>query len=237
VPVKTIDAVSRALRVLDAVSQRQPAGLGELARALDIDKSGVQRILHTLHTEGWIAPAADGSGWLLTGRALTVGGRFGARSGVRERGQQAMREAHAATGETTWLSVLDGRDLMVVAEQTSGHVLRVSFPVGHTGPLGFDSAAGTAVLAAFSDATAAERLGASLTTAQRKRLARVRDVGYAVQAAAELPLWAAAAPLRTRPGEPAAAVVLAAPRHRLARPDLVRLGELLANRVRAAEAD
>ena len=63
--VKTLRTVDKALRVLDAVAEHQPIGVGALARLLTMDKSAVQRILVSLQRAGWICPAggsaADGS--------------------------------------------------------------------------------------------------------------------------------------------------------------------------------
>ncbi|MEV1178630.1 helix-turn-helix domain-containing protein, partial [Nonomuraea sp. NPDC049784] len=44
--------VLNALRVLEEVAIRQPAGVGELARVLGLPKSTVQRSLRTLHDAG-----------------------------------------------------------------------------------------------------------------------------------------------------------------------------------------
>lgn len=157
--VKTIQVVSNALAVLDAVSRSQPAGLGALARDLGLDKSAVQRILATLHAGGWIQPAGGG-GWILTGRALEVGGRYVAASDLRERAREALRELHAATGETVWLSVADGDTLVVTDEITSTHVLRVTFPIGYSGPFGPETAGGLALLAALPPDEADARIAA-----------------------------------------------------------------------------
>ncbi|MET7393996.1 helix-turn-helix domain-containing protein [Dactylosporangium sp. NPDC005572] len=157
--VKTIDVVSRALAVLEQVSLHQPASLGALARELDLDKSAVQRIVATLHADGWIRPDAVGQGgWTLTGRALAVGGRFAAGEDLRARARRVLREVHAATGETVWLAVADGGSLIVVDEIASTHVLRVTFPIGYTGPFGPDTAGGVAILS--QDPTAATGHGA-----------------------------------------------------------------------------
>ncbi|MFD6105327.1 helix-turn-helix domain-containing protein, partial [Nocardia salmonicida] len=56
---------SRMLAVL------QPVGVADLARALDLPKSSVQRSLVTLHATGWIRPAAGTpTRWVVTTKAL-----------------------------------------------------------------------------------------------------------------------------------------------------------------------
>ena len=79
-PVKRLSTVEKAFRVLTEVSERQPIGLGELARSLELDKAAVQRILATLDDLGWIAPAAPpATGWELTPKPSSSG------AGTRQR--------------------------------------------------------------------------------------------------------------------------------------------------------
>lgn len=66
--------VLNALRALEEVAERQPIGVAELARAMDLPKSSVQRALVTLHTAGWIRPASGTTTrWMVTTKALHVG--------------------------------------------------------------------------------------------------------------------------------------------------------------------
>ncbi|GGM78155.1 IclR family transcriptional regulator [Dactylosporangium sucinum] len=223
--VKTIDVVSRALAVLEQVSLHQPASLGALARELDLDKSAVQRIVATLHADGWIRPDAAGQGgWTLTGRALAVGGRFAAGEDLRARARRVLREVHAATGETVWLAVADGGSLIVVDEIASTHVLRVTFPIGYTGPFGPGTAGGAAILAREDDAE------------PDARVEQARSDGFAVQMSGEVPLWAAAVALPREPGALPAAVVIGVPQSRGGEPELRRLGAVLAEAVRTVYA-
>jgi IclR family acetate operon transcriptional repressor len=236
--VKTIQVVSNALVVLEGVSRHQPAGLGVLARDLGLDKSAVQRILATLHTDGWIQPDPDGSGgWTLTARALTVGGRFVADSGVRERARGVLRELHAATGETVWLTVADGDRLVVADEITSTHVLRVTFPVGHSGPFGPETAGGLALLATTPPGERQRIGGAVVGGANEEALAETRRRGYAIQAVRDVPLWAAATALPVGRGAPPMAVVIGVPLHRCTEERLHEFGEMLVRTVRITFRD
>jgi IclR family transcriptional regulator, acetate operon repressor len=233
VAVKTIQVVSRALAVLEAVSVRQPAGLGELARDLPMDKSAVQRILATLHEEGWIRPAPGDGGWVLTGRALSVGGRFAGDQNVRERVRGVLRAVHDATNETVWLTVVDGSTLIVADEIASTHPLRISYPVGYSGPFGMGTAGGKAILAAMDGAEVERVLGADGAAGAAEALGEVRRCGYAVQAEPGRPLWAASVPVPPATGT-AAAVVVASPQDRSGERRLREFGELLARTIQQA---
>lgn len=71
-----MQSVLNALRVLEEVAARQPVGVADLARALDLPKSSAQRALRTLDTAGWIRPAGgEVTRWVLTTKALQVGRR------------------------------------------------------------------------------------------------------------------------------------------------------------------
>jgi IclR family acetate operon transcriptional repressor len=233
VAVKTIQVVSRALAVLEAVSLRQPVGLGALARELAVDKSAVQRILATLHEEGWIRPAPGDDGWVLTGRALSVGGRFAGDRNVRERIRGVLRELHDATNETVFLTVADGSTLIVADEIASTHPLRISYPVGFSGPFGTGTAGGQAILSALDAQGVGRVLGTDGADEAAGLLDAVRRRGYAIQAEPGRPLWAAAVPVPPETGT-LAAVVLAAPHDRSGERRLREFGELLARTIHEA---
>ena len=81
-----MQSVLNTLRVLEEVASRQPIGVGQLARVLQMPKSSVQRALVALHTGGWIRPASgEVTRWVMTTRALAVGGRVGSADVWRKR--------------------------------------------------------------------------------------------------------------------------------------------------------
>src|ERR1700759_4054074 len=51
-----MDSVKTALKVLEQLALAAPAGVSDLARAIDAPKSTIQRDLTTLHEAGWIRP-------------------------------------------------------------------------------------------------------------------------------------------------------------------------------------
>src|SRR5258705_12836252 len=109
--VKALRNVLNTLRVLEEVASRQPIGVGELARVLDMPKSSVQRALVTLHTAGWIRPAAgEVTRWVITTRALAVGGRARGDPGLGGAALPIMGDPRPDTEETIHLPVAaDGK--------------------------------------------------------------------------------------------------------------------------------
>ncbi|MFG1704324.1 IclR family transcriptional regulator [Nonomuraea sp. M3C6] len=137
--------VINALRVLEEVAIRQPAGVGELARELRLPKSTVQRSLKTLHEAGWIRPAGGTvTRWQVTSKALQVGRR--AELGLRDAAMPVMEELRQRTGETIHLMVPEGDAVVLIERLETDKPLRIVLPLGIRLPL-HASANGKAVLA------------------------------------------------------------------------------------------
>ena len=66
--------VELTLQLLEEVALRQPVGVSELARVLQLPKTTVHRALKTLANSGWIAATEEARpSWAITLRVLTVG--------------------------------------------------------------------------------------------------------------------------------------------------------------------
>ncbi|MFD5318590.1 IclR family transcriptional regulator [Streptomyces sp. NPDC127098] len=182
--------VLNALRVLEEVAARQPVGVGGLARVLDLPKSSVQRALVTLHTAGWIRPApGEVRRWVMTTKALTVGGRASGDLGLRDAAVPVMEDLRRRTEETIHLTVPEEDRVVLIERLETSNPLRISMALGHALPL-HASANGKAVLANSGP----ERLGRlfadevprytehTITDPDQllAELARVRERGFAL---------------------------------------------------------
>ncbi|MGV9315307.1 IclR family transcriptional regulator [Streptomyces sp. NPDC003691] len=181
--------VLNALRTLEEVAERQPAGVAELARALSLPKSSVQRALVTLHEAGWIRPApGTPTRWTVTTKALHVGRHATGELGLRDIAVPVMEELRRRTDETVHLAVPEGGKVVLIERLETSKPVRIVLPLGHVLPA-HASANGKALLAAGPE-TAVERLiaeglerftRASITdgAAFRAELAEIRERGYA----------------------------------------------------------
>ncbi|MGH3311757.1 MAG: IclR family transcriptional regulator [Streptomyces sp.] len=181
--------VVNALRALEEVAARQPIGVADLARALELPKSSVQRTLVTLHTAGWIRPTGGApTRWVVTTKALHVGRHATDELGLRDVALPVMEELRRRTDETIHLAVREGGKVVLVERLETGQPVRIILPLGQNLPV-HASANGKAVLAA-DPAEAAERYisgglpgftGATITDPRRLRteLADTRARGYA----------------------------------------------------------
>jgi IclR family acetate operon transcriptional repressor len=173
--------VINALRVLEEVAARQPAGVGELARELGLPKSTVQRSLRTLHEAGWIRPAGgEVTRWQVTSKALQVARRT--ELGLRDAAMPVMEELRERTGETIHLMVPEGDAVVLIGRLETDKPLRIVLPLGIRLPL-HASANGKAVLAHLGRPPA-ELPSYTETTitdpeALRAELAAVHARGYA----------------------------------------------------------
>jgi len=144
-----IQVIARAAALLRAL-ERRPEGLslGELAKAVSLPRSTVQRIVDALDNEGFVLAASPSSGVRLGPAllALAAATRFHIAEAARETLEALAKEC----GETVDLSLID-QDKVVFIDQVAGtHRLTAISAVGLSFPL-HSSANGKAVLAAMAD--------------------------------------------------------------------------------------
>lgn len=112
--VKRIQSVYNACRVFEAVAATDAIGVSELSREVHLDKSGVQRILLTLHDVGWLQPSTDRiTKWQVSSKMLAMS-RTGAVTRTIETAAPVIRSLRDATGETVLLIAPQAGQLVVV---------------------------------------------------------------------------------------------------------------------------
>lgn len=181
--------VLNTLRVLEEVAAHQPAGVGELARGLEMPKSSVQRALQTLNEAGWIRPVSGQfTRWRVTTKALDVGRHASGDLGLRDAAVPVMEELRRRTEETIHLTVPEGNKAILIERLETSKPVRISMTLGHALPL-HASANGKAILATgprrvvdeliesglprYTDTTITDPAGL------RAELDAIRDRGYA----------------------------------------------------------
>lgn len=188
-----VRSVLTALRILEEVSRRQPVGVSQLARDLELPKTSVHRSLQTLRHAGWVRTVeSETTRWGLTSKALTVGLASSPDTSLREVATAEMARIRDETGETVHLSVPDEDELVVIARLDGTHSLRTFLPLGARAPL-HATASGRAMLAAMRDDDVDAVLDRGInrytkrTIVDRDRVWReirlVRRRGYATNAA------------------------------------------------------
>ena len=112
--VKPIRSAMRVLEAIELIAEHQPIGVGELARLLGEDKSGVQRSLVSLAESGWIRALPEGpTRWELTTRVLVVASHAQAMAGIGPLIRPLMVSLRDRTQETVVCAVPDGERVVI----------------------------------------------------------------------------------------------------------------------------
>ncbi|MCW3492632.1 IclR family transcriptional regulator [Microbacterium sp. SSM24] len=143
--MSTLQTLDRGITALFVIASR-PDGISiaDLSSELDVPRASAYRIVNTLEAHGLIRRGADG--------ALRLGGSITLLAaafwpGFLEQVRPVLQSLAEASGATSFLSIAQGRDCIVVATaEPSKPILRVGYRVGSRHPLD-RGAAGVAILA------------------------------------------------------------------------------------------
>jgi len=212
-----------------------PKTVSELSRQLGLPKSSLHGIATTLIHCEWVV--VDASGRLALGeRLFEIGVLYGKQYRLIRAFREAAQRAVEATGETTFLGALAGKEVEHLARVDGTRALRLVVREGDRLPA-HATALGKAILAGQAAASLGAILGRSalprLTSRTVVRLGElraqftaIRRRGYAVELGeVDENLHCVAAPVRDATGTTIASVAIAAP--------AFRAGERLSDCVRA----
>jgi len=154
--------------------------LAELARAVEIDKSTVHRILAVMETMGFVDKNQ-------ASKRYSVGPQFRAllstNSGQIQRAAlPVMRSLAESLGITVALRIRQGKQMVVIDRVENNDLLRVSFPIGFSHPISFGGA-GKVFLAFLPRDEVMRLLGRGFLSKNQNflgSLARIKNRGYAV---------------------------------------------------------
>jgi IclR family transcriptional regulator, acetate operon repressor len=232
--VKEIRSVRNACALLEAVAERQPLGVSELARVTGIEKSAAHRLAVTLHRTGWLGGTGDGRWWISPGLARWV--RRASSAALSAQLRPRMEELRDATGETVMLVAIEDGRLRVREVVESRQALRVAAPVGSELPLMRSSA--VRAIAAHLPTDELEALRRTHPKLDDDAvLAQVRRRGWAVndrEIVAEARV--VGAPVLSEDGYPLAALIVCGPASRISRARMKQVGELVARAARGSLA-
>jgi len=235
----TAKTVEKALRVLDCfLPTPQDLGITEIARAVRVNPSTVQRVVNTLCQHGYLQQHPGTRRYRLGLRFLATSNLILQRMDLRPVARPHLLALRDATGETAHLMVLDGDMGVYVDVAESQQTARVVSAVGSRDEL-HSSAVGKALLA-FLPLPEVEMILArhglpartprTITdpTRFRQHLAEVRRKGYAVDdEEGEFGSRCVGAPIFDHTGGVVASISIAAPVQRMGRRHLARLAPLV----------
>jgi IclR family transcriptional regulator, acetate operon repressor len=234
----TIQALDRALGLLEILAAHSGLTLSDLAAKSDQAVATVYRALVTLQGRGMVEVEDPGQLWHIGGGAFRVGSAFLRRTKVIERARAPMEGLMRDSGETANLGVEVGDEVLFLAQVETHQAIRAFFPPGTKGPMHV-SGIGKALMAWYDPAKLSglvARRGLqrftefSLTTLGdlQADLATTRARGFAIDDQERAPgMRCVAAPIFNAYGEPVAGLSISGPAFRMALEDAPRIGAMV----------
>lgn len=123
-----VQSVDRALELLEALAAAEVSlGVGELARAVGLPQGTTHRLLRSLEQRGYVHQDAARK-YSIGTAALRIGDA--AQRSLARGAKPYLAELVEASGESANLAVLEGHDVVYVAQSPSPHSLRMFTEVG-----------------------------------------------------------------------------------------------------------
>ena len=231
--------VLKALDVLECVSEAagSPLTAAEIAKRCGMSRPTTYRLLTTLQSRGYIAN--NEHEYTLGSKILSLSGTLLASFNLHAMSYPFLRELSRMSGETTYISILDGTEILYINKVESTQAVHSNCTIGSRNHL-YCSSMGKAILAflpsgerdtileqisplkAFTPNTITER------DALLNELDRVRGQGYAIDdIEGEDNVRCVGAPILDHVGRPFAAMSLSGPAFRLSVEDLHKLSSLV----------
>jgi IclR family KDG regulon transcriptional repressor len=235
-----VEAVDRALVLLDTIGALPRATAAQLAETLNLNRSLVFRLLATLSVRGFVVKD-ENNRYQLGPRLLYLGQQAEQGSGLIDAARPVMNELLEDTNENVYLLVRDKLDVLCVATAFTGQAVRLSTDIGtrgglHTGGAGkvMLAYAPPAVLEAVLQTQLQNFVPPSLRTRKQvvDALTEIRKTGsYVAIGEIDAEIYSVSAAVFSGGGAIAAALTIAGPISRLSD---ARQSELLAKVSRAA---
>lgn len=186
----TVQSVDRALMLLETLAQRSEGfRLSDLARQVGLAPSTTHRLLTALQRRGFAQFDATQTSWHVGRQAFAVGVTFTRWQNFIAAAMPFLRQLRDATRETANLGILEGGEVITVAQVESREIIRAIATPGGRAPV-MNSGMGKAIVATWPD-EAIEALvarhglrqmtGRSLSSFDevQAEIARIRERGYA----------------------------------------------------------
>ncbi|MDC9811064.1 HTH-type transcriptional regulator BhcR [Rhizobium binxianense] len=232
----TIQALDRALDVLEALATPEGMTLSKLADHLGQSTATMHRVLATLERREFVEISPDRQVWHIGPEAYRLGSAFLRRSNVVERSRPIMRELMLETGETSNLGIEKDGQVLFISQVETHESIRAFFPPGTLSPL-HASGIGKALLSTYDE----DRLSTLFKKRELERftentvrsfnhlkaeLQRTRERGYAFDDEERTRgMRCVAAPILNVHGEAVAGISVSGPKIRLQDADVHRIGE------------
>ena len=157
-----IQSVSHALDVLEQFrGEHDELGVTELSKKLKLHKNNVFRILATLQSRNYIEQNKANENYRLGVKCLELGQTFIQQRGMLKQSKAILRELAESSGETSYISLLRGNDVVYIDAVETSSTVRVVSRLGLHMPT-HATAAGKALVGFDSEEELRKRFGKEL---------------------------------------------------------------------------
>lgn len=123
--------VQRAARLLRRIAEGDTCrNMSRTARELDISRTTLLRLLHTLAAEGFLEPIGEGEGWRLGPAVIALAAQAIGGRDLAELAAPVLAELAETLGLSAHLGVLDGREVVYIARRTPNRSFVSNIRVG-----------------------------------------------------------------------------------------------------------
>jgi len=231
----SVQVLRRAVRVLASFDHEHPErGVTELARAADLPKATVYRILQTLEMDGLVQQNPENGKYHLGFRLVKLGLLALERINLREEALPFLEQLVRDYQETVDLAVFDDGQIFYLEVLESPQPVKISATTGRHLPA-HCTASGKAYLAYASEEDLDTAVGAGLEVwtphtigdldALREDLRLTRERGYSIsQEEYERGISAVAAPVMDSSEQPVGVIAITGPTYRLSPQRIAEFG-------------
>ena len=171
-----IQSVSHALDVLEEFQgDVDELGVTELSKKLKLHKNNVFRILATLQSRNYIEQNKANENYRLGLKCLHLGQTFIQQRGMLKQAKPILQELAEKTGETSYMSILRGSDVVYLDVIEPTTTVRVVSRLGLHIPA-HATAAGKALVAFESEEDLRKRLGEDLKSYTKNTIRNIEDL-------------------------------------------------------------
>jgi IclR family acetate operon transcriptional repressor len=146
-----VQSLTRGLTILEKLSEIEGgATLTDIAQRVGLAASTAHRLLNTLEKMHYVHQDGELGVWTIGLKAFTVGSAFVSHRDFAIQSHSYLRRLMDQSGETANLSILDGYDVVFIAQVQCREIMRMLVKLGSRHPI-HASGSGKAILAALPD--------------------------------------------------------------------------------------
>ena len=125
-----VQALDRALSLVDIMARTDGIALSELSQRAGIAPSSAYRLLQTLARRGYVEFVERDQLWAIGVEAFRTGMAFQRRHSIASVGRPILGDLVQASGETANIAILEGGEIVFVAQVESQEPIRAFFRSG-----------------------------------------------------------------------------------------------------------